>query len=66
MEDDDWSVSVFTCKTNDVFEAKTIESEKVFLIDIDTIEQYKLIGNLFWLIELCRDKNINYKIYNTP
>lgn len=65
-----WKVDVFTCKTDDVFEAETIEKERVCLIPLTDLDNYNLISNLYWLIPMCLDKNddnksgINYHISN--
>lgn len=71
MKGDDWSVDVFTCKSNNVFSFKSMESEQVNLIPLYQLDDYDLISNLYWLIPMCLDKNddhksgINYEISNT-
>ena len=62
--DDDWECDVFTTKSDAIFEAKTMETEEVLCIELGRLESYGIIDNLFWLIEMCRDMNINYKIFN--
>lgn len=66
----DWEVQVFTCKSDNVFDFKTMEQEKVNLLPLKELDSYNLISNLYWLIPMCLDQlhgEINYDIYNaTP
>jgi len=65
---DDWEVQVFTAKSDNVFNFKTMEEETVNLLPLKELDSYDLISNLYWLIPLCLDSvhgEINYDIYNT-
>jgi hypothetical protein len=69
MGGDDWEVQVFTAKTDDVFDFKQMEDEKVFLIPINELDSYDHVSNLRWLIPMCLDENnskgeIDYNISN--
>jgi len=70
MYGDDWLVDVFTCTTDQVFDFKQTEAEKVCLIPLNELDKYDTISNLYWLIPMCLDKNddgksgINYKVSN--
>ena len=66
MEGEDWIVYAYTCKTDDVFEANTETDEMVTLIGLDSLDKYNLISNLYWLIEMCLDKSINYTVTTKP
>lgn len=66
---DDWEVQVFSAKTDDVFDYKQMEKEKVCLIPINELDSYDHVSNLRWLIPMCLDNNdgrgtINYQIRN--
>lgn len=63
----DWECQVFTAKTDDVFDFKTMEHEKVCLLPIQDLDQYKLVSNLYWLIPMCLDSEyIDYSLTNKP
>lgn len=64
MYGDDWEVYVFTCKSDDVFDYKQMEGEEPNLLPLAELDKYDLIDNLNWLIPMCLDKNINYKVSN--
>ncbi len=64
MGGEDWEVAVFTCITDDVFNFKTMTDEKVCLISLDELDKFILIDNLYWIIPMCLDQNINYKFSN--
>lgn len=69
MSGDDWEVQVFTAKTDEVFDYKQMEDEKVHLIPINELDHYEHVSNLRWLIPMCLDNNdgrgtINYQICN--
>lgn len=48
--------------TDDVFTATTETEEMVTLIELDNLDKYNLISNLYWLIEMCMDTSINYTV----
>ncbi len=58
----DWLVDVFTCKSDEIFNAKTCEIEEVVWLSLDALNAYPLIDNLYWLIPMCLDGNINYSL----
>lgn len=63
MGGDDWECVVYTCKSDTIHDAETMEIEKVNYIPLDELKSYDVISNLDWLIPMCLDvKNINYKI----
>jgi 8-oxo-dGTP diphosphatase len=64
-----WQVDVFIAFTDKIYNVKTIEQEKVFIIDLNEWQTYNHITNLSWLIPLCLDQNdgkenIDYIISN--
>jgi len=65
MSGEDWECHVFTAKSDDIFDYKTMEQEEVLLIPIAELDSYAHITNLQWLIPMCLDlNNIDYKINN--
>ncbi len=64
MYGDDFECYVFTCKSDDVFDYKQMEDEEPNLLPLAELDKYDLIGNLYWLIPMCLDRDINYKISN--
>lgn len=65
MSGEDWEVVVYTCKSNSIHEAKTMEKEKVMYIPLEDLTKYDVISNLDWLIPMCLDADkINYKVSN--
>lgn len=65
--DDDWEVQVFACKSDKVFDFKTMEEETVNLLPLNELDSYDLISNLYWLIPMSLDAlhgQINYDIQN--
>lgn len=61
---EDWFVYVFTCKSDDVFDYKQMEGEEPNLLPLAELDKYDLIDNLYWLIPMCLDRNINYRLSN--
>lgn len=58
MYGDDWSVEVFTAKSDVVFSASSVEAEKVVLIPIPRFDDFNVIPNLYWLIPMCLDERL--------
>lgn len=66
---DDWEVQIFACKSDNVFDLKTMEEETVNLLPLNELDSYDLISNLYWLIPMSLDAlhgQINYDIQNVP
>lgn len=64
---DDWEVQVFACKSDKVFDFKTMEEETVNLLPLNELDSYDLISSLYWLIPMSLDAlhgQINYDIQN--
>jgi len=59
---DVWKVDVFTCKSDDVFNFKTMEKEIVNLIPISELDRFDLLPNLNWLIPMCLDTQFTYQL----
>jgi len=67
MSGEDWVVDVFSSRSDDVFNAKTMEEERVSLLPVNELDKYDIIENLYWLIPMCLDKlnrGIGYFVYN--
>ena len=61
---DAWVVDVFTCKSDNVFNFKTMEQEIVNLISLSELDKFDLLPNLNWLIPMCLDLKLTYQINN--
>jgi 8-oxo-dGTP diphosphatase len=61
---EDWHVDVFTIKDDVVFNFEQKESERLALIPIKDLDDFNVIHNLYWLIPLCLEMNIDYSISN--
>lgn len=64
MSGDDWQVDVYTSISDSIFYASRKEMEVPLIINIFELDRYNLISNLYWLIPMCLDKQINYTINN--
>lgn len=61
--DDTFRVDIYTCKTDSVYDYKTMEEEMVIYVLLDELKDFIVVSNLDWIIPMCLDvKNINYKI----
>jgi 8-oxo-dGTP diphosphatase len=65
MSGNDWSVDVFTCKSGDIWDYKSMEEEAVILASLDELDKINVVSNLYWLIPMCLD-GIDYRIANCP
>lgn len=66
-DNEDWEVMVFAAKSDDVFDFKTMEEEKVNLLPLIDLDKYEIIDNLTWLIPMCLDVihgQVGYGIIN--
>jgi 8-oxo-dGTP diphosphatase len=62
----EWTVYVFKAFSDQIFNLKTTTEEEVTIIKVSSLENYKHIPNLSWLIPMALDQDdiyseINYK-----
>ncbi len=67
MGGSDWEVDVWGSKSDEIFNAVSMEQEKVQMIPLSMLDDFELVDNLYWLIEMCRNKlngGMDYTVAN--
>jgi len=62
---DEWHCEIYASKSDDIFNAKSLETEKVNIIGLHELDKYSLIPNLYWIIPLCQyslNNRFNYSV----
>lgn len=57
MEGLDWITYCYKCFDEQIYQVKTITDEEVFIVDIESLKNYKKLSNVLWLVNICLDKN---------
>jgi hypothetical protein len=55
MNGDDWDMYCFKAFSDNIFNVKTMTNEKIFIENINNINQLRTVSNLQWLIPMCLD-----------
>ena len=63
LSGEDSEVHFFSCFSDEIFNIKTMESERVEYFTIETLQNLNTIYNLKWLIPLALDKGMTVKAF---